>query len=235
MKTYKYLFFDIDDTLLDFQATEKEALRSLFAEQNMVLTSEDERRYKEINQSLWNAYENGKIERDEVLNTRFSTFFKQYNLEVDGSVLEKKYRSYLEQGHQLIDGAMELIMELHPHYELYIVTNGVSKTQDRRLRDSGLYPYFKKVFVSEDTGFQKPMKEFFDYVFDRIPSYTLGHGLIIGDSLSADIKGGQLSGIDTCWYNPLRKVNQSGVNPTYEIQHLKEIHEILPSMVKTSN
>lgn len=234
MKTYKYLFFDIDDRLLDFQATEKEALRALFAEQNMDLTAEDERRYKEINQGLWNAYENGKIDRDEVLNTRFSTFFMHYDLEVNGSLLERKYRSYLEQGHQLIDGAMDLIIHLQPQYELYIVTNGVSKTQDRRLRDSGLYPYFKDIFVSEDTGFQKPMKEFFEYVFDRIPNYIPEQGLIIGDSLSADIKGGQISGLDTCWFNPLRKENQSGFSPTYEIQQLKEIHEILPSLVKTS-
>lgn len=234
MKTYKYLFFDIDDTLLDFQATEKEALRALFAEQNMDLTAEDERRYKEINQGLWNAYENGKIDRDEVLNTRFSTFFMHYNLEFDGSLLERKYRSYLEQGHQLIDGAMDVILHLQPQYELYIVSNGVTKTQDRRLRDSGLYPYFKDIFVSEDTGFQKPMKEFFEYVFDRIPNYIPEQGLIIGDSLSADIKGGQISGLDTCWFNPLRKENQSGLSPTFEIQQLKEIHEILPSLVKTS-
>lgn len=234
MKTYKYLFFDIDDTLLEFQATEKEALRALFAEQNMDLTAEDERRYKEINQGLWNDYENGKIDRGEVLNTRFSTFFMHYDLEVNGSLLERKYRSYLEQGHQLINGAMDLIIHLQPQYELYIVTNGVSKTQDRRLRDSGLYPYFKDIFVSEDTGFQKPMKEFFEYVFDRIPNYIPEQGLIIGDSLSADIKGGQISGLDTCWFNPLRKENQSGFSPTYEIQQLKEIHEILPSLVKTS-
>jgi len=234
VKTYKYLFFDIDDTLLDFQATEKEALRALFAEQNMDLTAEDERRYKEINQGLWNDYENGKIDRGEVLNTRFSTFFMHYDLEVNGSLLERKYRSYLEQGHQLINGAMDLIIHLQPQYELYIVTNGVSKTQDRRLRDSGLYPYFKDIFVSEDTGFQKPMKEFFEYVFDRIPNYIPEQGLIIGDSLSADIKGGQISGLDTCWFNPLRKENQSGLSPTFEIQQLKEIHEILPSLVKTS-
>ncbi|MCM3600833.1 YjjG family noncanonical pyrimidine nucleotidase [Robertmurraya korlensis] len=233
MKAYKYLFFDIDDTLLDFQATEKEALRALFAEQNMVLTADEERRYKEINQSLWNAYENGKIDRDEVLNTRFSTFFSHYDLEVDGSLLERKYRSYLEQGHHLIDGAMDLIMNLQHQYELYIVSNGVSKTQDRRLRDSGLFPFFKNIFVSEDTGFHKPMKQFFNYVFDRIPNYIPGQGLIIGDSLSADIKGGQISGLDTCWFNPLRKENQSGLSPTYEIQQLKELNEILPSLVKT--
>ncbi len=102
--------------------------------------------------------------------------------------MNQAYRQYLEEGHQMIDGAYELIERLSPLFDLYIVTNGVSTSQYKRLGDSGLYPFFKDVFVSEDTGFQKPMKEYFDYVFARIPGFSAGHGLIIGDSLSADIK-----------------------------------------------
>lgn len=86
-------------------------------------------------------------------------------------MLEEKYRSFLEEGHQLIDGAFELIESLQDQYDLYIVTNGISKTQYKRLQASGLYPMFKGIFVSEDTGFQKPMKEYFDYVFERIPHF----------------------------------------------------------------
>jgi 2-haloacid dehalogenase len=165
--------------------------------------------------------------RDEVVNTRFSIFFNEYGKEVDGPSLEKNYRSYLEQGHQLVDGAIELITELYRDYDLYIVTNGVSKTQDKRLRDSGLYPLFKEVFVSEDTGYQKPMKEFFDYVFARIPHFEVKQALIIGDSLSADIKGGELAGLDTCWFNPKMKKNYTKISPTYEINKLKELNRIL--------
>ncbi|MBP3040467.1 YjjG family noncanonical pyrimidine nucleotidase [Bacillaceae bacterium Marseille-Q3522] len=227
MKKYRTLLFDVDHTLLDFNAAENLALRLLFEEQNISLTAEMEARYKEINKGLWKSYEEGRLSRDEVVNTRFSLLFKEYGQKTDGITLENKYRSYLEQGHQLIDGALELIKDLQHQFDLYIVTNGVSKTQDKRLRDSGLYPLFKDIFVSEDAGFQKPMKEFFDYVFARIPDFTVEKGLIIGDSLSADIKGGQLAGLDTCWFNPESKSNDTKIVPTYEIQQLDGLYQIL--------
>jgi 2-haloacid dehalogenase len=227
MKKYKTLFFDVDDTLLDFGAAEKIALRLLFEEQKIPLTTEIEAHYKKINQDLWKSFEEGKLTRDVVVNTRFSILFKEYGQEVDGAFLEKKYRSYLEKGHELVKGAFELITDLQHQYDLYIVTNGVSRTQDKRLRDSGLLPLFKRIFVSEDTGFQKPMKEFFDYVFTRIPNFSTEQALIIGDSLSADIKGGQLAGLDTCWFNPEMKLNETKMIPTYQIQKLEELYRIL--------
>jgi 2-haloacid dehalogenase len=227
LKKYKTLFFDADDTLLDFGAAESLALKLLFKDQKFTLTAELEAHYKELNQGLWRAHEEGKIERGELLNTRFSLLFKEYGKEVDGVLLEENYRMYLEEGHQLVNGALELLNDLQKKYDLYIVTNGVSKTQDRRLRDSGLHPFFKGVFVSEDTGFQKPMKEYFDYVFERIPNFSLEHGLIIGDSLSSDIKGGMLAGLDTCWFNPKVKPNNTEIQPTYQIQTLEELFQIL--------
>lgn len=227
LKKYQTLLFDVDDTLLDFKAAERTALHLLFEEQKISLTDEIAAHYKKINQGLWKSFEEGKIGRDEVVNTRFSILFKEYGQEVDGTLFEKNYRSFLEEGNQLIHGAFELIQDLQSRYDLYIVTNGVSKTQDKRLRNSGLHPLFRDIFVSEDTGYQKPMKEYFDYVFARISNFSVEEGLIIGDSLSADIKGGQLAGLDTCWFNPEGKPNQTGIVPTYEIQNLNELYQIL--------
>ncbi|MCM3691367.1 YjjG family noncanonical pyrimidine nucleotidase [Neobacillus niacini] len=231
MKKYKTLFFDVDDTLLDFGAAEKSALQLLFEEQNITLTSEIEKQYKKINQSLWRRFEAGELDRDEVVNTRFSLLFNEYGKDMDGELLEKKYRRYLEQGHQLVDGAFNLISELVHDCDLYVVTNGVSKTQDKRLRDSGLFPFFKGIFVSEDTGYQKPMIEYFDYVFSRIPNFRVDEALIIGDSLSADIKGGKLAGLDTCWFNPNSKANHTNITPTFQIHKLKELKQVI--VVKT--
>ncbi|PKR84682.1 YjjG family noncanonical pyrimidine nucleotidase [Heyndrickxia camelliae] len=226
MKAYKALFFDVDDTLLDFRAAEREALRQLFEDEQIELTPEMVQQYKNINQQLWREFEEGKRSRDDVVNTRFAEFFKVYGKEVDGVLLENKYRNYLQEGHQLMDGALDLITELKDHYDLYIVTNGDSATQDKRLRAAGLYPFFKQIFVSEDTGYQKPMKEFFDYVFDRIPNLSPEQGLIIGDSLNADIKGGNLYGLDTCWFNPEKNANNTGILPTYEINSLNKLYTI---------
>lgn len=227
MKKYQTLFFDVDDTLLDFGAAENLALHLLFEEQNIPLTTEIESHYQKINQGLWRSFEEGKINREEVLNTRFSILFHEYGQEMDGVLLEKKYRSYLEEGHHLVEGALELITNLQHDYDLYIVTNGVSKTQEKRLRKSGLYPLFKNIFVSEATGYQKPMKEYVDYVFARIPHFFMEQGLIIGDSLSSDMKGGQIAGIDTCWFNPGIKTNDTKIRPTYQIQRLDELYRVL--------
>ncbi|NHM30914.1 YjjG family noncanonical pyrimidine nucleotidase [Neobacillus terrae] len=227
MKKYETLLFDVDDTLLDFGSAEKLALNLLLEEQKFPFTIELEQNYQKINWGLWQAFEEGKKSRDEVVNTRFSLLFSEYGIEVDGELLERSYRSFLNQGHQLVNGAFELIKELYNHYDLFVVTNGVSKTQDKRLRDSGLYPFFKDIFVSEDTGFQKPMKEFFDYAFERIPNFNAEKTLIIGDSLSADIQGGRLSGLDTCWFNGKMKPNNTDILPTYEIYRLVELYQIL--------
>ncbi|MHA7107937.1 YjjG family noncanonical pyrimidine nucleotidase [Bacillus sp. C-3-6] len=231
MKKYKTLLFDVDDTLLDFQKAEKMALRVLFEEKGIPLTDEIEARYKKINKGLWDAFEKGELSRKEVINTRFSLLFQEYGEEVDGILFENNYRNYLEEGNQLMQGAFEFINQIQGEYELYIVTNGVSKTQDKRLRNAGLHLLFKDVFVSEDTGFQKPMKEYFDYVFERIPNFAPEEGLIIGDSLSADIKGGYVAGIDTCWFNPERKLNDSGIIPTYEVHNFEELEALLKQHV----
>ena len=170
------MLFDVDDTLLDFQKAEKVALRVLFEEKGIPLTDEIEARYKKINKGLWDAFEKGELSRNEVVNTRFSLLFKEYGEEVDGILFENNYRNYLEEGNQLMQGAFEFINQIQGEYELYIVTNGVSKTQDKRLRNAGLHSLFKDVFVSEDAGFQKPMKEYFDYVLNGFLTLHLKKG-----------------------------------------------------------
>lgn len=102
----------------------------------------------------------------------------------------EQYRYHLSQGHDLLGNSKEIIGRLKPDYALYIVTNGVAKTQYQRLNDSNMTSFFNDIFVSEEVGYQKPMKEYFDYVFERIPSFEREKTLIVGDSLASDILGG---------------------------------------------
>lgn len=223
MKDYQFLFFDLDDTLLDFKAAEKIALPKLFAAHDFPLTPEVEQVYQKINGGLWTALEQGQVTRQELMATRFGKTFEYFGRNVDGPALDAEFRSYLAESKVFVEGALETIQLLAPTYELYITSNGISETQAKRLQVTGLAPYFKQVFVSEDTGYQKPMKPFFDYVFERIPHFDPEKAMIIGDSYSADIIGGAGAGIDTCWLNPLKKAPTTTVLPTYTIEKLEQL------------
>lgn len=227
MTKYNILLFDADDTILDFKKGEKAALTELFKEMNLVDEENIMDVYIKMNESLWKDIETGKLTRDEVLNNRFALLFKKYNKEVDGREIEKRYRSFLNMQHECVEGAEELLESIYKKYKLYIITNGVSKTQFTRLKESKMDKYFEKVFVSEDLGYQKPKKEFFEGVIKQVPNFDLKTTLIIGDSLTADIRGGYQLGIDTCWFNPHLKKNITDVKPTYEIHKLCELHNIL--------
>lgn len=183
--------------------------------------------YKELNKSLWQDLEKGKVSRDYVLNNRFSLLFGRYNRTVDGIKVESRYRYYLDLQHDCIEGADELLKNLNNEYRLYVISNGVSNTQYKRLRDSNLEQYFQKIFISEDIGFGKPMKDFFVAVMKQIPEFDLKNTLIIGDSLTADILGGTVMDMDTCWFNPHNKVNETTIIPKYEINRLSDLYKIL--------
>jgi 2-haloacid dehalogenase len=227
MYQFQTLLFDADNTLFDFTAGERTALEMAFAQYGYPLDEEIRSTYEKINVGLWKQYEQGLMDRKTVIYSRFGLLFKEIGIKDDGIRFEDVYQDFLGQQHIFVPHAKELIEYLYPKYDLYIVTNGVTATQMRRLKDSGLDQYMKGIFVSEATGFQKPMKEYFDYCFERIPVFDATKTLIIGDSLSSDIKGGNNAGIKTCWYNPLEHINDSGAKVDYEIQSLLQLKVIL--------
>lgn len=223
---YETILFDIDDTLLDFKAAEEQALSWLFQDMGVEPSLAVKNAYKEMNQGFWRDHEAGLLSRQDLLDNRFRLFFEQYEREVDGPKTEARYRQYLNQGHQLMENSLEVVQRLSQTEALYIVTNGVSVTQHQRLEKSGLAPYFKKFFISEEMGVHKPMKEFFDQVFAEIPQINKDKTVIIGDSLTSDIKGGQVAGIDTIWMNPAQKT-ATIIEPTYQIRELTDLYQIL--------
>ncbi len=224
---YELLLFDLDDTLLDFEANERESLEKLFTDNGIIFNKEIFDTYHEINKELWAGYENGTVDLDEVLNTRFSKTLLQLGQTVDGILWEKQYRTLLGQGYQLMEGAYDLCQQLSQSYRLFIITNGVTETQLNRLRLSEIYPFFEEIFTSQELGYQKPAKEFFDYVKEHIKDFKADKALVLGDSLSSDMKGGYLAGIDTCWINRKNAENTSDLPITYTITKLPELYKIL--------
>jgi len=224
--SYSILLFDLDDTLLDFGANETDSLNKLFQQQGYTLTEELFQLYNSVNKQLWAEYENGNIGLDVVLNSRFSETMLKLGQAVDGITWEKLYRELLGNGSQLMEGALEVCQRLSASHRLFVVTNGITQTQIKRLKLSGLFEFFEDIFDSQSIGFQKPSPEFFNYVMSHIKDFNKKEALIIGDSLNTDIKGGLLSGIDTCWMNPNSQQSTPEIQSTYTITSLVELYDI---------
>lgn len=220
---YEFLLFDLDDTLLDFHAAESSAIRELFGELNIICDDKMLSDYSAFNLSLWKQLEKGYITKDALISNRFISFFAVKNIDADGTLAKERYFYYLSRTSQLVDGALELLEALRGKARLFAVTNGVAKIQTSRIENAGISGYFEECFISENVGFQKPRREFFDFVQHHINGFDKRRALLTGDSLSADIKGGADAGIDTCWFNPRGVVNNTKLTPDYEISRLSQI------------
>lgn len=225
---YRALFLDMDGTFLDFHAAEREAFYRTFAAIKEEPDEEKYRLYSAINDSLWKAFERGEIEKDDIRRTRYTRLFERLGIDADGRAAELDYEHFLGEGHALIPHAKEMLAWLAERYPLYVVTNGFAKVQRNRQKLAGIDVFMKQNFISEEIGFQKPQKEFFDACFAQIGSRLAPEEvLLIGDSLTSDILGANRAGIDSCWFNPEGIENRSGAVPLYEIRCLTQLKEIL--------
>lgn len=223
---YSSLFFDLDNTLLDFNKAERVAVKKVLIEHNLPHDHKAIKLYHEINKGYWERFEKGEIPKEEIFEGRFKSFLENYGLNGDTAIISKEYCRNLSEGYFTVDGAIEILSFLKDKgYKIYATTNGLSMTQFNRIKNSGLEPYFDSVFVSEVIGFQKPEKEYFDHVIKNIPEKNKDKILIIGDSMSSDILGGINSNIDTCWFNP--DLNSPKYTTNYEISTLFELKTIL--------
>jgi len=225
----KVLLWDVDGTLLDFLAAEKAAMKKCFEVCGIgECTDEMIARYSKINRKYWEMLERGEITKPQVLIGRFEEFFESEGIVTDcATEFNKEYQVRLGDTICFCDNGYELVKSLKGRVKQYAVTNGTKVAQDKKLAKSGLVELFDAVFISEEIGVEKPGVGFFEKVWDRIGRYEADEVMIIGDSLTSDMQGGNNAGILCCWYNPKGAVNYTGVRVDYEIDNLQKVKEII--------
>lgn len=221
----KTILWDIDGTLLDFHAAEREAIKTLFERFKLgECTDEMIQRYSKINRSYWERLERGEVTKPQVLVGRFEDFFVAERL--DTSIAPEFNKAYqLSLGDTIVfcDDSYNIVKSLKGKVKQYAVSNGTVVAQSKKLRLSGIGELFDGVYLSEDLGVEKPNIEFFDKVFAEIGPINKDEVVIVGDSLTSDICGGNNAGILTCWYNP----SQAPCNGDYKIDYeITDIHQI---------
>lgn len=222
---YSKLFIDVDDTLLDFKMAEKEALRRTAEHFGIPFTPEFHQAYHEINIGYWKLHEKGIYAKEEFLPMRFIDLMARFGYDLDGRTANAFYHNALCEGYFLMPGAEELLKELSSIADVWLVTNGDTDVQTSRLAMGPLMQYVKGIFISDEIGAPKPSKEFFDVVFETVPHTD--DMLIIGDSLTSDIRGGKNADMDSLWFNPDGLENTTDIRPTYVVQTLEEIPRIV--------
>ncbi len=233
-KKYELILFDLDGTLFDYKKAEEYALKKSMEHFDVNLNPDFcLEKYRKINRQVWLEFERGEISLNELKLKRFKVLFDELSIKQDIKSFSDKYLYYISKSSFVTEGAEEIVFSLYGKYKLALVTNGIYSAQYERLKSSPLKDFFHIFVVSEKIGVAKPDPDFFSYVFKKARHNDKSTALIVGDSLSSDIKGGLNFGIDTCWFNPEKIRNEEKISPTYEIEELTQIKDIiLPSHQK---
>lgn len=226
----KNILFDLDNTLLDFHLAERIALTKTLLHLGIEPKEEILVRYSEINSSQWKLLELGKLTREEVRVNRYKLLFQEIGVNRCASSATKYYENLLGIGHYFVSGAEELLRTLSNNYRLYIVSNGLTAVQQPRIKSACIAKYVEDIFISQMVGFNKPSIEFFNHCFKKIPEFRNDETMIVGDSLTSDIKGGKNAGIITVWFNPEDTENLSDIIPDYEIGRLLDLLSLLETI-----
>lgn len=227
MRKYNWLLFDLDNTILDFGKSSKEAFFTIFEVHGFKPTPEDYKVYNTINHKAWVDLEKGLLTPEVLKTRRWQLFFDAKGWTLDPAEINDAYFDYIKRNPVFVSGAEGLVESLMSDYNLCLVTNGLAEVQYPRLRLSGLDKLFPHIIVSEEIGIAKPAMAFFDHVMEVIGQPLKEELLIVGDTLTSDIRGGIDYGIDTCWYNYYGKENTTQYHPTYELSDMKELVGVL--------
>ena len=226
-RTYEYLLFDIDNTLMDFNAGEKTALFQTMDEMGIPISESDFQAYLRINQAAWARFETGELDSVGVQRVRFEAYAAHLGRDGShGKAMNARYVQNLGEQAILLEGASEMLERLAARYRLAVATNGLTLVQRARLQKSGILPLLSGVFISQEMGVQKPERAYFEQIFAAFGDSAREKYLMIGDSLRADIAGGVNAGIDTCWYRPAG-AEAATPQPTYAVSSFDELMGLL--------
>ena len=221
----KAILLDIDDTILDWDLCSHYAIKMAAEELNISLPDSIYSVYDRINPTLWQEHEKGLLPMDELFKKRFNTIFKEVNVSFDGEVFEKYFRKYILDSHIFVEGAYSLLEYLYSKYDVYAASNSTLYQQQRRIARAGILDYFTDIFVSEEIGYHKPKGEFYDGCLKRMHA-SKDEIIVIGDSLSSDIKGAYNYGLKSIWFNK-KKIKDDSKMYDYMVYDLAEIKKIL--------
>lgn len=217
-------FFDLDDTLLDFQKSQIISFEKTFLDygiENSLEVFFD--RYRALSNNLWSQFEKNEIKKETLRVRRFELLFEEFKIDIDPYKFSDGYLKHLAENNFEILNARRVLDQLKSAgKELSIITNGIRSVQHERLHKSGLISYFTNIVVSEDAGVAKPHPQIFEHALN-ISNLKTNNAIIIGDKIEADVLGGLNAGIHTCWYNPSGRLNKTDIQPHYEIACLKDV------------
>lgn len=228
---YEVILFDADETLFDFKKSEREAFKGAMIDLGIEYNEDYHlKTYHDINTKIWQEFEEGLITQEKLKVERFKRLADKLEMNFDEYKFADSYMEHLAAASFLYDESVELLQELDKKYKLVIITNGLTKVQDKRIRQSVVAKYFKDIIISEEVAISKPNAEIFNHALERINYHDKKKVLMVGDSLTSDIRGGINAEIDTCWYNPHKYINNSDIKPTYEVASFSELKTLLNNM-----
>lgn len=222
----KAVFIDIDNTLLDFNKCALWSMKKSFEDYNLNFKEQMFDTFNLVNNRLWLEIEKGKLTKEELYACRWNMIFAILGIDVDGVQFENVFYSYLTESAEPVDGALETLKYLSGKYIVCAASNASYEQQIKRLDNAELTEYFDKIFISEQIGFSKPKKEFFEKCFEEIAPILPSESIMIGDSLTADVGGGKAAGMKTCWYDHNATFEESPV-PDFTVRTLAEIKNYL--------
>jgi putative hydrolase of the HAD superfamily len=223
---YKWLLFDLDGTLFDYDKSEEVALKNTFKDFKINYKEEYLFLYDSINKEQWKKFELGQVDVENLKVERFEILLSKIKSGTNPKKFSINYLINLSNCSYLLDDVEELLNDLHGKFKMMLITNGLKTVQRPRLKNSSINIFFEDIIISEEVGSAKPDSKIFDAAFNKMNSPHKSDVLLIGDSLTSDIRGGVNYSLDTCWLNS-NSVSSNGLQPAYEIKKIIELKKIL--------